>query len=135
KLYRSAVDSSARSWLAQGVTRRDVRLLDQVVAEAFCSTAAETALHLLGDLALERGEFEVAEHYWRMLAGYPSEAGRKPRPGWLELRYPDPAGDGALAQAKLILALIFRGEKDAARSELEQFRKLRPDATGQFAGR
>src|SRR5437899_323280 len=83
----------------------------------------------IGDLALERGEFEVAEHYWRMLAGYPSEAGRKLRPGSLELRYP--AGDGALAQAKLILALIFRGEKDAARSELEQFRKLRPDATGQ----
>jgi outer membrane protein assembly factor BamB/tetratricopeptide (TPR) repeat protein len=135
KLFRNAVEETARKWLEQGTTTRDVRLLEQVVAEAFCSASAEKALHLLGDLAFERGEFEVAEHYWRMLAPFPTQAGAKPEPQAFVLRYPDPADRGALAQAKLILSLIFRGAKDRANRELARFRELHPDAVGEFAGR
>ncbi len=136
KLFRSTVEDSARKWLELGSANRDTRLLEQVVAEAFCSQVAEQALHLLGDLALERGEFEVAEHYWRMLARYPSEAEQKPdKTNRYELLHPDPEGDGALARAKLILGLLFRGEKERARTELGLFRKLHPSAEGNLAGK
>src|SRR5262249_40988636 len=77
-----------------------------------------------------------AEHYWRMLARYPSETAAKAGPAArpFALVHPDTSSGGALAQAKLILALIFRGEKTAAGAELEHFRKLHADAAGEFAG-
>jgi outer membrane protein assembly factor BamB len=135
KLFRAGVEETARRWLDEGTAKRDVRLLEQVVAEAFCSESAEKALHLLGDLAFERGEFEVAAHYWRMLARYPSEAVAPPAPRRFELLYPNSPGGEALARAKLILALIFRGEKERANNELGHFRKLNPDTAGEFTGR
>jgi outer membrane protein assembly factor BamB/tetratricopeptide (TPR) repeat protein len=135
KLFRAAVEDTAKRWLEEGKAKRDARLLEQVVADAFVSASAEKALHLLGDLAFERGEFAVAEHYWRMLARYPSAAAAKPAPKSFALVHPDSSDGGALAQGKLILALIFRGEKTAATTELEQFRKQHAAADGEFAGR
>lgn len=136
RIFRAGSEESARKWLQLGSANRDIRMLEQVVAEAFCTQVAEQALHLLGDLALERGEFDLAEHYWRMLARYPSETDNKngKRDGY-ELIHPDPEGDGALARAKLILGLLFRGEKERARNELDSFRKLHPSAPGHIAGR
>lgn len=132
KLFRTSVAELTRPWLEQGTANRDVRLLEQIIAEAFCSAAAEQALHLLGDLAFERAEFEVAEHYWRMLARFPSETGDE---GAFVLRHPDPTGDIALTKAKLILARLFRGDRTAASAELEHFRKQHSDASGSLAGR
>jgi len=140
KIYRDRIDDTAKKWLEQGSAQRDVRLLEQVIAEAFCSSAGEQALHLLGDLALERGEFESAERYWRMLARPASRlkppAEKKPEdPPSFELLYPDPKDKGALARAKQVLALALRGEKDQATAELLAFSKLHQSEEGFLAGR
>src|SRR5262245_5312470 len=111
KIFRASAEEPARKWLQMGSANRDTRLLEQVVAEAFLTQVAEQALHVRGDLALERGEFELAEHYWRMLARYPSDREQKSEKGY-ELLHPDPEGDGALARAKLVMSLLFRGDKE-----------------------
>src|SRR5207248_966944 len=90
--YRQRVEAQARQWLRQGLDRRDPALLERVVAEAFCTRAAEEALGRLGDFAFERGDFERARAYWHTLAppagGQPGDAdstcratGPKPGPG------------------------------------------------------
>ncbi|HEV3145824.1 MAG TPA: hypothetical protein VGZ47_18185, partial [Gemmataceae bacterium] len=136
KLYRDRVDDSARKWLDQGAAQRDVRLLEQVISEAFCSTPAEQALHLLGDMALERGEFEAAQRWWRMLAPPPSRVKNPPKgAASFELLYPDSKDKGALAQAKQILAQVLQGAKEPASAELKAFRELHPSAEGFLAGR
>lgn len=128
KLYRESADGPARKLLEQGAAARDARVLERVVAEAFCSRPAEAALHLLGDLAFERGEFETAERFWRTLAPPAS----KPNPDGLT--YPDPQ-DPALARAKQILAALFAGDVPRAKRELDTFRKFHADAEGALAGR
>ncbi len=132
RLYRDRADSAARKWLEQGAANRDVRLLSRIVAEAFCSKPGEQALNLLGDLALERGEIEAAERYWRWIAR-PASADPKPSERF-ELIYPQPQ-DPALARAKIILALLFRRQTDAAKVELKAFRDRHADAVGYLAGR
>lgn len=146
--YRTRVDQQAKKWLEQGSAGRDVRPLRRVVEEAFCSRHGDAALDLLGDLAFERGRFHEAERWWRMLALPASEAAhrakRPPPAPWLksddtppqvDLLYPDPQVDVARARAKQILALLFRGEGEAAKAELEAFRALHPKAEGHLAGR
>ena len=136
RMYRQLVEPRAKQWLEQGQAQRDVRLFEQVVAEAFCSASAEAALDRLGDLALERADFELAEHYWLMLSDYPAprtEAGAASEQH--RLRFPDPQIPEALIQAKLILSLIFRGEGTAAKKQLEAFRRKHPEAQGYLAGR
>jgi outer membrane protein assembly factor BamB len=51
------------------------------------------------------------------------------------LLHPDPQTDPARARAKQILALLFRGENDAAKAELEAFRAAHAKAEGHLAGR
>jgi outer membrane protein assembly factor BamB len=145
--YRARVDPPAKKWLEQGAAERDMVPLQRVVEEAFCSRPAEAALDLLGDLAFERGRFAQAERWWRKLALPASEvasrAQQPPPPPWskggtppsLDLLYPDPQTDVARARAKQILALLFRGETEAARDELKAFRALHPKAEGHLAGR
>jgi outer membrane protein assembly factor BamB len=144
--YRTRVDPQAKKWLEQGIADHDVRPLQRVVDEAFCSRPTEAALDLLGDLAFERGDFAEAGRWWRMLALPASEAAARakepPSPRWvrgntprLDLLYPDPQSDVARARAKQILAMLFRGEADAAKTELEAFRALHPKAEGHLAGR
>jgi outer membrane protein assembly factor BamB/tetratricopeptide (TPR) repeat protein len=137
KLFRDNVNDSARKLLEQGAAARDPVILERIVADTFCATPAEQALHLLGDLAMERGDFEAAERWWRMLARPASrEAGKddadKPT---FELVYPDPADGGAAARAKQILALLFQGATDHAKEELKAFRQKHAAAEGQLAGR
>ena len=86
---------------------RDRQLLEQVVDRFFCSCSADGALHLLGDLACEAGEFELARHYWHRL---------EPAASAQELAYPDPQGGPALARSKMILARLLAGERAAATS-------------------
>jgi outer membrane protein assembly factor BamB len=145
--YRTRIDPQAKKWVAQGVADHDVRVLERLVDEAFCSRPAEAALDALGDLAFERDHFHEAERWWRKLAEPASEAARrlkeplpspwsKPRdqPPSLELLFPDPQM-AAQARAKQILAQLFRGERAAAAEELDAFRTLHPKVEGHLAGR
>jgi outer membrane protein assembly factor BamB len=133
--YRRSVEAKARQWLEQGQAQRDRHLLERVVSEAFCSESAEMALDRLGDLALERAEFELAEHYWLMLADYPQPRTAKDGVPSPRLRFPDPKGSEALVQAKLILGLFLRGEQAEAKRQWDAFRQKHPDAQGNLAGR
>ncbi|HEY1376822.1 MAG TPA: hypothetical protein VGF55_08505, partial [Gemmataceae bacterium] len=131
--YRDRVEPRAKRLLEQGQAGRDPQPLEQVVDLFFCSRSAETALHLLGDLACERGDFDQARRYWHLLepaAGSPAQPGRPRR-----LAYPDPAGGPALARAKQILTRLLAGERAEATAEFQAFRKAHPDAAGHLAGR
>jgi outer membrane protein assembly factor BamB len=130
QLYRGRVDGQAKRWLEEGTQKRDVELLKRIPEEVFASSFTDRALDLLGDLALERGEFEEAERWWKMLSPSASEnALAKDR-----LVFPDPHVDIARVRAKRILALLFQGEQRDAAVEFNAFRKLHADAKGFLAG-
>lgn len=135
KLFRERNEETAARWLEQGKKERDWRLLEQVVAEAFCTKASAQALSLLGDLAFERGEFDAAGRYWRMLARPASQVEEAVEPDQFRLVHPDPDGDPALTRAKQILAMLFSGARDAAALEFAAFRKRHANAAGPFAGK
>src|SRR5262249_26244293 len=125
-------DAPAKKWLDDGAARHDVRLLERVVNEAFCSRPAEQALQTLGDLAFERGEFESAQRWWRLLAPPGHRSGPA---GKFELTCSDPSDAGALARAKQILGTLYQGDKTQAKEELEAFRGKHAEAAGMLAGR
>ena len=54
--FRERVDEPARRRLETAVAARDPRLLEQLIESMFCAAATESALHLVGDLACERGD-------------------------------------------------------------------------------
>src|SRR5205085_277312 len=108
-------------WLEQGEADHDSRWLLKVVDEALCSRPGERALDLLGDWAFERGDFDSAERWWRLLvpplgAETPSQNGAAPAASWDErvaaasLAYPGTTLDPARIRAKQFLARWFRGE-------------------------
>jgi len=134
KLYRSRVDGQAKKWLDQGTVAHDQALLRRVVEEAFCSRPSEQALNILGDLAFERGDFDEAERWWRMIALPGLE---KDKPRWVkdELVYPDPESDLARVRAKQLLARLFRGERRDLQQQLKVFQALHGKAQGHLAGR
>src|SRR5437867_1311161 len=123
--YRERVEGRARQLLDHGRADRDPQPLLDLIDQFFCSRSAETALHLLGDLACERGDFDAARTYWRLLL--PSN-GR-------EFSYPDPRGDAGLVRAKLVLARLLAGEREQAVIEFRSLRKDFPKAEGYLAGR
>ncbi|MBL8799632.1 MAG: PQQ-binding-like beta-propeller repeat protein, partial [Planctomycetia bacterium] len=128
KQYRSRVDPAARKLLEQAEPTRDVGQLKRLAEDYFASRPSERALDLLGDLAFERGDFHEAERWWRHLI--------KPlaalQPG--ELRYPDSQLDPALVRAKLVLAALFRGDRNAAQEQLKTLRAAHPKSAGELAG-
>src|SRR5262249_31708767 len=111
----------------QGSARHDVALLQRIVDEAFCSSAGADALDLLGDLAFERGRFDDAERWWRLLLPAPDGAS--------DLHYPDPQLDLAAVRAKLLLSRLFRNDRQGWDEELKAFRAQHPKAEGALAGR
>ncbi|HEV3204871.1 MAG TPA: PQQ-binding-like beta-propeller repeat protein, partial [Gemmataceae bacterium] len=139
KIYRERVDGQVKKWWEQGEPKNDVALLRQIVDEAFCSTFADRALDLLGDLAFERGDFAEAEHWWGLLVlplskTVLSQSGSlKPKP--LDLKFPHPKVDVARVHAKQILVQLFLGKRAEMDGELQAFRSLHPEAEGSFAGR
>jgi outer membrane protein assembly factor BamB len=148
RLYRARVDEPARKWLEQGTATHDTRLLRRVLDEAFCSRSGALALDLLGDLAFERGRFDDAEYWWRMLAGpnavQAAGSGPKvsrppafvPAPSPFLLAFPDPPKDLEVgARAKQLLARLFRGERRAVATDLKAFRARYGQARGHLAGR
>src|SRR5262249_40733653 len=107
--YRLRIERQAQKWFDQGKRERDPAALRQVIDEAFCSRAAETALDLLGDLAFEEGQFEQAERWWNQLVPLePPDKAHPHREGDSPI-YPTPVADAARTRAKQLLARWFAG--------------------------
>jgi outer membrane protein assembly factor BamB/tetratricopeptide (TPR) repeat protein len=138
KLYRTRVDDQLKKTLREAVRTHDRRTLGNIVEKAFCSKAAEPALELLGDLAFERGDFDEARRWWRLLAVpvHDIKQRTKEEPNRLEdLMYPDPEEDRvARVRAKHLIAQLFQGEGQALAADLKAFRQLHGKATGHLAG-
>jgi outer membrane protein assembly factor BamB len=66
-LYRRRVDADAKLLLEQGLSEHDDRPLLEIVRRFYCSSLGDDALWALGEFALERGEYNRAEGYWRQL--------------------------------------------------------------------
>lgn len=132
--YRQRHEAQARKKLEQAQASRDTELLRRVVEEAFLTRAAEKAIDQLGDLAFERGRFDEAEEWWRLLAPLP-DARRDAANRGLQLIYPDPTLDPARLQAKQLLARIFGRTEGAGPKELNAFAQRYGKGQGTLAGR
>jgi outer membrane protein assembly factor BamB/tetratricopeptide (TPR) repeat protein len=107
KLYRQRYENQAQKKLQQAQAERDVLQFRKIVEDYFCTRAAEKAIDLLGDLAFERGHFDEAEEWWRLLAPLP-DVRRDAATRGLALVYPDSTADAARGQAKQLLARLFQ---------------------------
>jgi cellulose synthase operon protein C len=126
-LYRQRIDAEAKALLEQGKQTRSPLPLRRLVDDLFCSTYGDQALDLLGDLAFERGQFEEARHWWGLLT--PLHAQGQP-----SLSFPGPQVDLVRVQAKQILALIFQGRLNEARTAIASFEQRHLRAAGHLAG-
>lgn len=68
RTYRQRVDPLAERWFRQAVETRDVGLLQRIVRQAFTSRFGDDALWLLGEYALERGDYTAARFAWESLS-------------------------------------------------------------------
>lgn len=129
QLYRQRVDAQAAKLLQEGLEQRTAAPLKRLVDEFFCSTQAEAALDLLGELAFQRGHFEEALFWWELLGGSldPSSADAR-------LHYPHPQSDRAIIGGKQVLALAFAGRWHEADRALANLVQMYPNASGRLAG-
>src|SRR5262249_18270705 len=109
RLYRQRVDGQATKRLEDAKKSRDDADLQRLLADMFPSRAAEEAILELARRGFERGDFDAAEHFWRMLL---------PGSESSFLHYPEAKSDPAAIKARLILVQLFRGERDEAKAEL-----------------
>ena len=65
--YRNRIDPLAKRWLDEGLANGDAASLERVVRQLYASRHTDQALLALGDLALERGQFQLAREYWRQI--------------------------------------------------------------------
>jgi outer membrane protein assembly factor BamB/tetratricopeptide (TPR) repeat protein len=128
--YRKRVDPQAQSWLDVGAARHDEVLLRKIVDQMFCSTPGERAVDLLGDLAFERGLFDEALAWWRLL----EPSGDRKEPGGPALAYPGAKITPALIQAKQLLARLYQGSIADWDAELKAYRDRHGRAEGTLAG-
>ena len=133
KLYRQRTDPQARRWFEGARQARDEEGLQKILKRAYLSSYGDDALQLLGELAWEEGKLALARRYWEQLLPADSPSG----PARLQevLRYPDPDRSPAQVRAQLILCSLAGGEQERARRELEAYRSLHGDSTGDLAGR
>jgi outer membrane protein assembly factor BamB len=138
KQYRNRAEPQAGKWLAQGIEERDPAVLTKLVDVAFCTRAAEQALDRLGDWAFERGQFDEAESWWRLLAPL-RPAAVKEADDPAALAYPGPTGDVARVRAKQLLARLFQTPAPELppnwAAEVKAFARRHPRAEGALAGR
>ena len=66
--YRGRVDSLAKRWYDEGLSRRDPVLLERVVSELFLSSWGDSALLAAGEMALERGDYQEARWCWERIS-------------------------------------------------------------------
>jgi outer membrane protein assembly factor BamB len=126
--YRRRVEVEAQQLLREAASTRSQAPLLRLVRDYFNSGPTETALAILGDTAFERGRFDDALAWWRLLAPLPSRRGSG------ALVYPAGALDRDRVVAKEILALIFLDRFAEAERELALFEQTSADAHGMFAG-
>jgi hypothetical protein len=125
--YRLRVDALADDRLQRGVKDRDERLLRQVVDRAFCSSAGDDALWALGEIALERGDYQAARAAWQVIR--PETAGEG------SIAYPDATVSLADVRARLALVSFREGDFQRAEREIAEIAKLHPDGTGRLGGK
>lgn len=128
--YRQRVDTTAEAWHRQAVQSRDGALLRQIVDELFCSSWTDQALFALGELALEKGDYDAARRHWERIV--PSPPSDQPT---LRLAIPDTDLSLTDVRARLVLTSILEGSTERAAGELEAFDRLHPGAEGHLAGR
>jgi len=126
--YRRLVDARCKSWYEQGITGRDEQWLQRIVDKNFCSSWGDDALLSLGELALERGDYQVARNAWLRISS-------KLNANEDRLTYPDTDLSLAMLQARLILTSLREGDWGRAESELKQLRESDPRAVGRLGGR
>ncbi|HKB05436.1 MAG TPA: PQQ-binding-like beta-propeller repeat protein, partial [Gemmataceae bacterium] len=126
RLYRQRVDGQAAKRLEEAKKARDDAALNRLLADMFPSRAGEEAILELARRAFERGDFDAAEHFWRMLLP-DNDSGL--------LHFPDPKTEPAAIKARLVLTQLFRGEHDEARAALADLREKHPAAAGLLAGK
>ncbi len=131
ELYRTRMDPLARRWFEEGQAKRSRQLLQNVVENAFASSWGDKALFLLGDMALERGDFAMARFCWERIL--PVEIPPDGAPTWLS--FPGSQLDFAAVRARLVLTSIVEGLPERAEEELGQFRRLHPESLGWMGGR
>ncbi len=122
--YRGRVDGPARPLLDAGRRGLDPRPLRHLLDRYAVSRPAEDAILLLADLAFQRGDFRDAERLWRRLL-----------PDSPDGSYPAPRTPPAVAWSRALVAVVYQGEPDRARRELDAFRAAHPAAAGKLAGR
>lgn len=132
ELYRQGAEPRAAKWLEQAKAERDSRWLRKIVDDAFCTRAGEEALNLLGDRAFERGDFDEAEIWWRLLLPPEPDARRAADPRY---GYPDARQTPARVEAKLVLARMLRGRDAEFHATLQAYRDRHGKAEGKLAGR
>lgn len=126
--YRRLVDASAESMFQQGIEERSSTRLQDVADKYFCSTWGDDALFSLGEIALQRGDYQAARNAWARLIISDGAASDR-------LTYPDSDLPQAEIRARLMLVSIREGDFDRASVELDEFLKLYPDARGRMGGR
>lgn len=127
-IYRRRVDGQATTRLLEAKKARDDMALRRLVTDMFAAKPTEGAILELGQRAFLRGEFDAAEHYWRMLLPVIEHDERI-------LRYPDPETSAAEVQARLLLVQLFRGERVEVQAALKEYRAKHADASGTLAGK
>jgi cellulose synthase operon protein C len=127
-IYRQRIDGRAERWFREGASRRDLGLLRRVVDEAFCSAYGDDALELLGDLAFQDGRFgDALAAYRRLVADRADDAS--------EVVHPDPSVDLVRVAAKKLLCRAAIGDDPPGTSEIDEFARRHPTASGTLAGR
>jgi outer membrane protein assembly factor BamB len=135
-LYRAQTDAQAAAWWLEAERSRDpVPVLRRLVDQAFCSRWGDKALDRLGDLAFERGRFDEAACWWRMLARSASDPPIAPPPLVQDLVFPDPQVDIARVRAKQVLLHLILGDDCGFDQELAAFRRAHGPAGGALGGR
>jgi outer membrane protein assembly factor BamB len=124
--YRRHVDRLAADWLERGVADRNETLLRKIVREAFCSSSGDDALWALGEIELERGDYQAARSCWRRLHTELS--------GDALLAYPDSSIDLSAVRARLALVSIREGDFRRAEQEIAELETVSPQASGRLGG-
>ncbi|NOZ41080.1 MAG: PQQ-like beta-propeller repeat protein, partial [Planctomycetes bacterium] len=123
--YRNLVDATAKSVYRQGIENRDQAQLQQVIDKYFCSNWGDDALLALGELALQRGDYQTARNAWLQIG---------PPLGATDDRLIFPGTDVSLAAvaARLVLVAVREGDWERAERELAKLRENFPTATGRI---
>ncbi|MFO0917971.1 MAG: PQQ-binding-like beta-propeller repeat protein [Planctomycetaceae bacterium] len=125
---RKLLDPAARRWYEAWKASRDESHLERILRSAYTSSYGDNALWELGELAWDRGDFELAASSWRQLMP------REDRSNSEGLSYPDPEFPAAEVKARLILCDLWERNPRAAARKLREFRAHYPQETGKLAG-